>query len=76
MDGGRSQRNRRRSNPNSTVFKSRQKSDGSGKTDHYFNAPGQSRRHGHVTESQLPDGNTKYHYVRDADGDQYIDDSR
>lgn len=61
---------------NSTAFRSRQRKDGSGKTDTLFNAPGDKSQHGHVVESTDDSGNTTYPYVRDVEGNVYRDDSR
>lgn len=53
---------------------SKDKSDDSGKTDHYFNRGSEDGdRHGHVTTSN--DGETT-HYARDEDGSVYVDDSK
>jgi hypothetical protein len=53
-----------------TAFKSKEKDDGSGKTNTYFNTPDQGRVHGDVAESQRSDGQTQYHYVRDNEGNE------
>lgn len=60
---------------NTSAFKDAPKSNDPDKTDVLFNEPGQAGQHGHVTQSQTSDGQTQYHYVRDNDGDVYIDDN-
>lgn len=44
------------------------------KRDILFNSPGDGDRHGHVVQSENPDGSPNYRYVRDPDGDVYRDD--
>ncbi len=34
------------------------------------------RQHGHVTESRDEAGDRTYHYARDSEGTEYIDDSK
>jgi len=41
-----------------------------GKTNHYFNGPGDGKRHGHVVEGPKPG---EYDYARDVEGNVYID---
>ena len=60
----------------SSAFRDSPKSDGSGKQDINFNGPGDGRDHGHVVQSSNDDGSTNYHYVRDVEGNIYIDDSK
>lgn len=59
---------------NSSSFRSSDRDDGSGKTDHYFNGPGDGSNHGHVVERTNEDGDREYDYVRDVEGDVYIDE--
>lgn len=61
---------------NSTAFPSSQRKDRSGKSDTYFNGPGDKDRHGHVVESTDEHDSQTYHYVRDVEGNEYRDDSR
>ena len=58
----------------STAFETNERDDG--KTDIYFNRGSEDGdKHGHVVQSG--EGNdTVYHYVRDEDGNVYIDDSK
>lgn len=58
---------------NSSAFRSSERNDGSGKTDVYFNGPGDGSSHGHVVEKTDGDGNRSYDYVRDVEGNVYID---
>lgn len=59
----------------STAFSTKDRDDG--KRDILFNRGSQDgANHGHVVESDGKDGNTVYHYVRDEDGNVYIDDSK
>jgi len=60
----------------STAFEDKERNDGSGKRDILFNRDGDKGKHGHVVQSKGDDGNTKYHYVRDEDGNTYIDDKK
>jgi len=53
-----------------TAFRERERPDG--KTDVYFNAPGDGARHGHHVRNL--DGTTEY--VRDPDGNVYVDRSK
>lgn len=57
----------------STSFKSEDREDGSGKTDHYFNREGDGGNHGHVVTSN--DGQ-ETHFARDEDNNTYVDDSK
>lgn len=59
-----------------TVFESRVRSDG--KTEHFANESGSMReQHVHVVEGRdSSDGHTTYDYVRDADGNIYVDRRR
>lgn len=57
-----------------TAFKDKFKSDGSGRIDVLFNGPGDGKARGHVTYSVLPNGQWKYHFARDVEGNTYIDD--
>jgi hypothetical protein len=45
-----------------------------GKTDTFFNGPGDGSRGGHVVESTNPDGSPNCHYVCDVEGNTYRDD--
>ena len=56
-----------------TSFSSKDRDDGSGKTDHLFNRESDGDKHGHVVTSD--DGQTT-HYARDEDGNVYVDDSK
>lgn len=56
----------------SSVFKSKDRDDG--KTEHLFNGPGDGNQHGHVVSKNDDQGNATYSYVRDVEGDVYIDD--
>jgi hypothetical protein len=57
------------------AFKTKEKSDGSGKWDILFSPGGVNQDpHGHVVQSTGPNGQTHYHYVRDVEGNIYIDD--
>lgn len=56
----------------STAFRTRTRQDGSGKTDVFFNRPGDGSDHGHVVQRE-DGGNTVYDYVRDEDGNVYTD---
>jgi hypothetical protein len=60
----------------SSAFKDKKRKDGSGKTDILFNGPGDKGKHGHVVQSKAPDGNTRYHHVRDVEKNVYIDDRK
>lgn len=55
----------------SSIFKTVDREDGSGKTDHYFNGPGDGGKHGHVVERRDEDDNVEYDYVRDVEGNEY-----
>lgn len=59
-----------------SAFKDGEKRNGSGKRDVLFNGPGDGSARGHVVQSEGADGNTHYHYVRDVEGNVYIDDSK
>ena len=58
----------------SSVFKSKDRDDDSGKTDHLFSHPSDGKDHGHVVSKDDDQGNTSYSYVRDVEGDVYVDD--
>lgn len=58
---------------NSSAFKSQNRKDGSGKRDIYFNGPGDKAKHGHVVEREDSAGNRHYDYVRDVEGNVYVD---
>jgi hypothetical protein len=58
----------------SSAFKDKDRKDGSGKRDVYFNGPGDRRSHGHVVEKVDKDGNRTYPFVRDVEGNVYADD--
>jgi hypothetical protein len=60
----------------SSAFRDKNRKDGSGKRDVYFNGPRDGKRHGHVVERTDPEGNRTYSYVRDVEGNVYADDSR
>ena len=64
---------RDRDRGSSTAFRTRQRRDGSGKTDILFNRPGDGDQHGHVVQREGADGNTEYIHARDEDGNVYID---
>jgi hypothetical protein len=55
----------------SSAFKDAPRNDGSGKTDIYFNGAG-DKTHGHVVQHES-NGQTVYDYVRDVEGNVYID---
>jgi hypothetical protein len=55
----------------STAFRTRNRNDGSGKRDVWFNSPGDGAAHGHVVERDAPDGSRSYDYVRDVEGNEY-----
>ena len=57
---------------NSSVFKSKDRKDG--RTDHYFNGPGDGAKHGHVVESKKSDGSSRYPFARDVEGNVYLSD--
>src|SRR2546423_149855 len=59
----------------SSAYEDKPKQDGSGKRDIYFNAPGDGDRHGHVVERHDSGGRPQYHYVRDVEGNIFIDDA-
>ncbi len=59
---------------NSSAFKDKPRNDDSGKSDVLFNGPGDGSSHGHVVQSFDADGNPKYHYVRDVEGNVYVDE--
>ena len=46
-----------------------------GRVSVYFQPCGPGRSHGHVIETRHAAGNRTYHYVRDPDGDVFVDDS-
>jgi hypothetical protein len=57
---------------NSTAFRTRERTDGSGKTDVFFNGPGDGAAHGHVVEGGTnANGSTNYIYARDVEGNEY-----
>jgi len=58
----------------SSAFKDSARSDGSGKSDIYFNNSSDGAKHGHVVQSTNSDGSTKYHFVRDVEGNTYVDE--
>ena len=58
---------------NSSAFKDQARKDGSGKSDVLFNGPGDGSNHGHVVQSTDSNGNPEYHYVRDVEGNVYVD---
>jgi hypothetical protein len=58
----------------SSAFKDKERKDGSGERDIYFNGPGDGERHGHVVERKRPDGTRDYPYVRDVEGNVYKDE--
>jgi hypothetical protein len=60
----------------SSAFKDSSRSDGSGKQDILFNGPGDGASHGHVVQSSESDDQTEYHYVRDVEGNVYVDNSK
>jgi hypothetical protein len=64
------ERDEQRQRPQETAFKESTRPDG--KTDTYFNAPGDGSRHGHHVRN--PDGSTEY--VRDPQGEVYVDRSK
>jgi hypothetical protein len=64
------------STSDSSAFKDRRRKDGSGKSDVLFNGPDDGAAHGHVVQSFDADGTPVYHYVRDVEGNVYIDDSQ
>lgn len=55
----------------SSIFKTADRKDGSGKTDHYFNGPGDGKKHGHVVERRDESDNVVYDYARDVEGTEY-----
>jgi len=58
----------------SSAFDSKDRDDGSGKSDTLFNrGSDDGDKHGHVVTSN--DGETT-HYARDEDGNVYVDDSK
>lgn len=58
---------------NSSAFSDKERTDGSGKSDILFNGPGDGPNHGHVVEQTQADGNRTYDYVRDVEGNVYVD---
>ena len=58
----------------SSAFKDRERKDSSGKSDILFNGPGDGAHHGHVVQSTDAEGNPIYHYVRDVEGNVYVDE--
>jgi hypothetical protein len=56
-----------------SAFKDQPRNDGSGKTDILFNGPGDGSQHGHVVQHLDPQGNPVYDFVRDVEGNVYID---
>lgn len=52
-----------------TAFREQVRSDG--KTNIYFNGPGDGPNHGHVVQHQGPDGQVVYDFVRDVEGNEY-----
>jgi hypothetical protein len=66
-----------RSRGEGTAFAERQQKNGSGKVNIYFNRGSEDgEKHGDVAQTTHADGNRTYHYVRDADQTEYIDDSK
>lgn len=60
-----------------TVFLERPKPHDPNRYDMYFNQDGGfDKLYGHVVETRHPDGSRTYHYARDEDGNEYIDDGR
>jgi hypothetical protein len=61
----------------STAFSDKERDDGSGKRDILFNRGEEDGKdHGHVVQSEKSENETQYHYVRDEDGNVYVDDSK
>jgi hypothetical protein len=42
-----------------------------GKTEHFFNGPGDGDKHGHVVERRDENDNVEYDYARDVEGTEY-----
>jgi hypothetical protein len=55
-----------------TAFCDHERPDGSGKRDIYFSDPSDGHHHGHAVQSADGD-DVIYHYVRDVDGNVYVD---
>ena len=53
----------------SSTFLSRDRKDG--KTEHFFNGPGDGDKHGHVVERRDENDNVEYDYARDVEGTEY-----
>jgi len=67
----------------STVFREKPKPHRPERVDMYYSKEGEfekdkygNRLYGHVTETRHPDGDRTYHYVRDENETEYIDDAR
>ena len=60
----------------SSAFSDKSRGDDSGKSDVLFNGSGDGSQHGHVVQSTDSGGDTSYSYVRDVEGNVYVDDSR
>jgi len=56
---------------NSSAFSDKERSDGA--RDILFNGPGDGSAHGHVVERGQADGSRTYDYVRDVEGNVYVD---
>jgi hypothetical protein len=57
--------------------KTKSKERDQSKVDIHFNRGTEDKgQHGHVTESRDEAGDRTYHYVRDNEGTEYIDDSK
>jgi predicted phage tail protein len=54
-----------------SAFRTQERDDG--KTNIYFNGPGDGPNHGHVVQHPDADGNMVYDFVRDVEGNTYID---
>lgn len=57
----------------SSAFKDAPKPNDPSKQDILFNGPGDGSQHGHVVQGTNPDGTPDYQYVRDVEGNVYID---
>jgi len=60
--------------PTSTNFRSVPQRNDPNVTNHFFNTPGDGKRHGHVKEQENADGTTSYPYVSDVEGNEYDTD--
>lgn len=60
----------------SSAFRDKSRNDGSGKRDVLFNGSDDGKKHGHVVERKDAAGNRTYSYVRDVEGNVYIDDEK